>query len=346
MSNLLLELVKRLSPTTHEEAAVAYLVGWMSEHGYHAHRDDAGNAVGMRGDPDAPKTLLMLGHIDTYPGNLPAHIDGDLLYGRGSVDAKGPLCAFAEAAASARLPADWRVIVVGAVEEESATSKGANHILATLPEPTMVIIGEPSSAGRITLGYKGRIIFDYTVTRSITHTAGIEASITERGVDFWNAVKRWADAFNEGKLRAFDRILTYLRSVNTSTDHITETCVVTISLRLPPDLTPTQALEQIAPFCQDGSFVAYGAERTYVGGKNNALVRAFLASIRAEGMTPSFVVKTGTSDMNVVGTEWTCPMVAYGPGDSALDHTPHEHISLTEYATAIRVLRRLIEGLN
>jgi LysW-gamma-L-lysine carboxypeptidase len=345
MSQLLLELVKRYSPTTHEEGAVAFLTHWMSDHGFAAHIDPAGNAVGQRGDPDAPKTLLMLGHIDTFPGNLPVRVEGDLLYGRGSVDAKGPLCAFAEATASAALPQDWRIIVVGAVEEEAATSKGANHILATLPEPTMVIIGEPSSAGRITLGYKGRVIFDYTVTRSITHTAGIESSITERGVDFWNAVKRWADGQNEGKARAFDRVLTYLRSVNTSTDHVTETCVVTISLRLPPTLAPEEALDRIRPFCGDGSFVAYGAERTYVGGKNNALVRAFLAAIRTEGMTPSFVVKTGTSDMNVVGTQWRCPMVAYGPGDSALDHTPHEHISLTEYATAVRVLQRLIESI-
>ncbi len=345
MSQLLEALVKRYSPTTHESAAVAYLTQWMSEQGFSAYIDPAGNACGLRGDPDAPRTLLMLGHIDTFPGELPVRVEGDMLFGRGSVDAKGPLCAFAEAAAQANIPEDWRVLVVGAVEEEAATSKGANHVLATLPEPTMVVIGEPSSAGRITLGYKGRVIFDYTVTRTITHTAGIEASITERGVDFWNAVKRWADAHNEGKSRAFDRILTYLRSVNTSTDHLTETCVVTISLRLPPTLTSEEALDAIRPFCGEGSFVAYGAERTYVGGKNNALVRAFLASIRAEGMTPSFVVKTGTSDMNVVGTQWTCPMVAYGPGDSALDHTPYEHISLTEYQTAVRVLRRLIETL-
>ncbi len=81
-------------------------------------------------------------------------------------------------------------------------------------------------------------------------------------------------------------------------------------------------------------------------GKNNPLVRAFLAAIRAQNGVPSFKVKTGTSDMNVVtrpgphttpivpegivssGT-WDCPILAYGPGDSSLDHTPHEHIDCT-----------------
>ncbi|MBV9788133.1 MAG: acetyl-lysine deacetylase, partial [Chloroflexi bacterium] len=35
---------------------------------------------------------------------------------------------------------------------------------------------------------------------------------------------------------------------------------------------------------------------------------------------------------------WRCPIVAYGPGDAALDHTPDEHIVLEEYLRAIRVL--------
>ena len=49
--------------------------------------------------------------------------------------------------------------------------------------------------------------------------------------------------------------------------------------------------------------------------------------------------------MNVVGPVWRCPITAYGPGDSALDHTPNEHISITEYLEAIRVLRRALKGL-
>ncbi len=50
--------------------------------------------------------------------------------------------------------------------------------------------------------------------------------------------------------------------------------------------------------------------------------------------------------MNVVGPIWGCPLVAYGPGDSALDHTPHEHIVLEEYLAAIRVLTRALRTLD
>jgi LysW-gamma-L-lysine carboxypeptidase len=58
------------------------------------------------------------------------------------------------------------------------------------------------------------------------------------------------------------------------------------------------------------------------------------------------VLKGGTSDMNVVGVTWTCPIIAYGPGDSNLDHTPDEHIALDEYARAVGTLRHLIEHLE
>jgi len=61
---------------------------------------------------------------------------------------------------------------------------------------------------------------------------------------------------------------------------------------------------------------------------------------------PGFVLKTGTSDMNVVAPVWRCPIVAYGPGDSALDHTPHEHVSIDEYWRAILVLEAMLWNIG
>lgn len=55
--------------------------------------------------------------------------------------------------------------------------------------------------------------------------------------------------------------------------------------------------------------------------------------------------KTGTSDMNVVSEVWNCPIIAYGPGDSRLDHTPDEHIDLDEYVRAVRVLELALQTL-
>jgi LysW-gamma-L-lysine carboxypeptidase len=72
-----------------------------------------------------------------------------------------------------------------------------------------------------------------------------------------------------------------------------------------------------------------------------------LRAIRAEGGRPKFKLKTGTADMNIVGPAWGCPIVAYGPGDSSLDHTPDEHIQIDEFRKGISVLTRaLLELVN
>jgi len=50
--------------------------------------------------------------------------------------------------------------------------------------------------------------------------------------------------------------------------------------------------------------------------------------------------------MNVVGPAWQCPILAYGPGDSTLDHTPHEHLDLDEYWRAVLVLEQALRNLG
>jgi [amino group carrier protein]-lysine/ornithine hydrolase len=56
-------------------------------------------------------------------------------------------------------------------------------------------------------------------------------------------------------------------------------------------------------------------------------------------------VKSGTSDMNVVGPQWKCPILAYGPGNSSLDHTPNEHLDLAEYQRAIAILAQVLRAI-
>jgi LysW-gamma-L-lysine carboxypeptidase len=80
--------------------------------------------------------------------------------------------------------------------------------------------------------------------------------------------------------------------------------------------------------------------------KNSVLTRAFLGAIRATGGKPSFVNKSGTCDINLVAPSWGCPAVAYGPGDSNLDHTPNEHLSLSDYEKATQVLVNVMKNLR
>jgi LysW-gamma-L-lysine carboxypeptidase len=70
-----------------------------------------------------------------------------------------------------------------------------------------------------------------------------------------------------------------------------------------------------------------------------------LKAIRAGAGRPRFKLKTGTSDMNIVGPVWQCPIIAYGPGDSSLDHTPDEHVKIPEFLRSIDILTSAIQTL-
>ncbi|MCY4019917.1 MAG: [LysW]-lysine hydrolase [Chloroflexi bacterium] len=339
---LLHDLVAIASPSRQESEAAAFLVKWMRAAGYdEAFVDEAGNAVGVIGTGESD--VILLGHIDTFGGFPPVQIKDRILYGRGSVDAKGPLSTFAVAARRAKVPDDARVIVVGAVEEEAATSKGARHIVANY-RPAYCVIGEPSHWDRITLGYKGRLLVDWRWEGGLAHSAGEAPSPAERAVGYWLRIQDRAAEHNQGIDSIFARLDASLRDLRTYQDGVNGGVEMTFGFRLPPDVDPGEvaaALESV-----DGATIATrGAERAYTADKNSALSRVFRRAIRASGGTPRFLYKTGTSDMNIAGPGWDCPIVAYGPGDSALDHTPDEHISLDEYLLAIDVLTAVLESL-
>jgi len=347
---LLTGLVKHYSPSTKEGAAVAYLVEQMQQLGFEASIDEAGNAVGTRGQGE--HTILLLGHIDTVPGQIEVRREGDLLYGRGTVDAKGPLAAFVCAAAQAKPRPDLRIVVVGAVEEEAATSKGARALLQRMgarnsdPAPAAVVIGEPSGWNRITVGYKGRLLLDYRLQRELGHTARPQSSVCEEAVAFWQRVADYAARWNANRPRVFDQLTPSLRSIHSSSDGLTEHVSMTLGFRLPQEIDIDELQATLRSLDQDAEQSFRGREVAYRASKNTPLVRAFLRAIRAHGEPPAFQVKSGTSDMNVVGPVWHCPILAYGPGDSSLDHTPHEHIELTEYHRAISVLASVLQHMQ
>ena len=340
---LLKGLIEAYSPSTEEGPAVRYLVEQMNQLGLASSIDEAGSAVGVRGQ--GPYTLLLLGHIDTVPGQIAVRREGSLLYGRGTVDAKGPLAAFTCAAARAAPRPDLRVIVVGAVEEEAATSKGERALLDRL-QPDAVIIGEPSGWTRITVGYKGRLLLDYRLERELGHTAGPQTGVCEEAVAFWQHVAEDAARWNAERSRIFEQLTPSLRSIRSSSDGLTEHVVMTLGFRLPQGIDVDALEARLRSLDENAEMQFRGREVAYRAPKNTPLVRAFLAAIRGEGEQPAFQVKSGTSDMNVVGPAWRCPILAYGPGDSSLDHTPHEHIDLGEYHRAISILTSVLEQIR
>ncbi len=334
------------SPSGGEDVFADYLVTRMRKMGFTTHRDEAGNVVGFVGHPEADKEIVLLGHMDTVPGFIPVHWEGNKLYGRGAVDAKGPLATFV-LAASRVIPylANARITVIGAVEEESH-GWGSQYLAQTMPTPTYAIIGEPSAWDSITLGYKGMLSMEYKLTQAGGHSAGEHnTGPAELAVSFWNSLRRYAYAYNLGKTGRFNTLDPSLRDLHTFSDGFNDYVEMTIVSRLPPEFDVDDLQHKMEAWSNGAKLTFRGSDPAYVAKKNTPPIRALLRAIRAEGAKPRFKLKTGTSDMNTVGPVWECPMAAYGPGDSSLDHTPHEHIEIDEFYKGIAVLSRALESL-
>lgn len=351
-------LVAIPSPSGRERPAVEYLCAQLAALGFATTIDEAGNAIGTIGD--GPREIVMLGHIDTVPGVIPVRIAGGTLYGRGAVDAKGPLATFVRAAARAAqggLPGA-RLTIIGATGEE-ADSAGAYHLAATHPAPAFTIIGEPSGWDSVVLGYKGSMSATYTLRQSGAHSAAPIATAPQVAVDFWNRVTAYAADFNTGREAVFDRLEPKLRGLHSATDGLHEDVTLRLGFRLPLDLdgeTLTGILQDFARIEASADEAAAEIEAhaavsvaealpAFRSARGSPIVRPFLAAIRAEGGKSRLKVKTGTADMNIVGPAWGCPIVAYGPGDSKLDHTPNERIELADYLRAIRILAAALTTL-
>ncbi|GAA3169240.1 MULTISPECIES: M20/M25/M40 family metallo-hydrolase [Streptomyces] len=336
--DLLHGMLKIPSPSYAESELAGYVVDAMRGAGLTARIDKAGNAVGEIRRGPGP-TVMLLGHLDTVPGDVPVRLDGDRLYGRGAVDAKGPLATMICAAAGST-GFRGRIVVVGAVEEETTMSRGAVEIRRTHEPPDALIIGEPSGCDTVVLGYKGKIDLRYDVRCEATHPSNVVPKASEL------ATRAWAELLEllgpEASHARFDAPGPTLTSIDGGLTSAT----AEFSIRIPPGFDGERLVAALAERSAPGTLRVVNAVRACRVGRNDPVVRALSVAIRAQGGSPRAKVKTGTSDMNTLAEEWTVPMATYGPGDSSLDHSDREHITLPDYLFGIRVLTRALTELD
>ena len=339
---LLRALVDVPSVTGDTDRAVEVFVRECGARGLHAFRDEAGNAVAVAGD--GPREVLLVGHIDTVAPVLPVRVEEGALWGRGAVDAKGPLAAFACAAARVGRVPGWRVVVVGACDEEGE-SHGARHLVSRY-HPEALVIGEPSGTNGVTIGYKGIVKIDYEVEDDLQHTGAPFPSVPDRGLAFWAAAQGFLAQQHGESL--FDTPSIKLNSF--TTDLLASGQVrarLSGSARTPPGFDVPAFLDFLRARAGTGTLRVPEWSPAWVGDKNAALTRRFIQAVRDEGLQPRYVKKTGTSDANLLVPAWNgVPCVAYGPGDSALDHTPQERLDLADFGRAVGVVERALRGLT
>jgi LysW-gamma-L-lysine carboxypeptidase len=186
---------------------------------------------------------------------------------------------------------------------------------------------------------------EYTIKRPRAHGAAGKPGPAEEGVAFWNRLQAYAKKYNEPYKGHFHSLGLSLSEFHTFGDGLEEGAAMTLGVRVPLGFQVSDLWREIEGWPLEGEITLHAGDPPFKAEKNTAVVRALLRAIRGQGGKPRFKLKTGTSDMNVLGPAWRCPMVAYGPGDSALDHTPNEHIDIDEFLHAVDVLTRALETL-
>jgi succinyl-diaminopimelate desuccinylase len=293
----------------------------------------AGNVIVASTSLGRSERVVLAGHIDTVPvaGNLPAHLDGDLLYGCGSCDMKSGVAVQLRLAAQLTAAARDITYVFYDCEEVEAERNGLLRLSRTSPEllaGDFAVLMEPTAAA-VEGGCQGTLRAEVRAGGERAHSArswlGSNAIHAAGGIlDVLRAYQPRQPvvdglAYHEG-LNAVG-----IRG-GVAGNVIPDECVVSVNFRFAPDRSPEQAADHVRD-----TFAGFDVQVTdSASGARPGLSKPAAASfVAAMGGEPR--AKLGWTDVarfDALGI----PAVNYGPGDPTLAHRRDEHVPLAQIA--------------
>jgi len=324
------------------------------------------NVLARTGNGNGP-TLTYCSHIDVVPAGDPslwerdpysAQVDGSVMHGRGTADAKGPCAAALEAVnvlleAGAELNGTLELAFVS--DEEAMGFKGAGWLVSErIVRPDLAIVGEPTSLNLVRAQRGANWI------RLTTHGLAGHGSAPERGR---NAIVYMSEVLSHLEETVPDISHEVLGgpSINVGTIHggekvniIPASCSVEIDRRSIPGETPDQLIAQLEAAVElaKGRYPELTAtvELMFAGmpfevDPASELVRIVAGAIEAVTGKPAELVGfRGASDARFMA-EIGAPTIVLGPGDIATAHTAGEHIDLGELQACAAVYARAFAHL-
>ncbi|MEB3773511.1 MAG: M20/M25/M40 family metallo-hydrolase [Desulfurococcales archaeon] len=328
IAETLLELARIYSPPGREEDAAKAFVNRATGLGLDSWIDDIGNVYATQG---GPWRVALVSHIDTVPGFLDAGIKSGYVYGRGVVDAKGPLSAMLHAAAST----GRGVVVIGLVGEED-DSRGARRLLEEGVPTPYVIIGEPTGGSRVAVGYRGslKLVVSCRDQGGHSSTPWLGGSALDR---LLRVIEDLKEKYPGGTVLKPSVAVTGL-CTDISRNILPASAKAWIDARIPPggrtSSMASELLEVVESHGCSGE-VLDPIEPVRVK-PDSPVPRSLIRAILRNGMKPGIAIKAGTSDMNLLAGSVES-IAAYGPGDPRYSHTMDERISIEELSIGARV---------
>ena len=333
IESAIVELARHLvdidSTSGREAEATNWLSGWLRNRGYNVTEqpviDDRANIIATvaQNDPE----IVFSTHIDCVPPFFQSRVDGDVLYGRGSCDAKGILAAEIMALERLRAAGEKRVglLVVVGEEHGSPGAQAANRLAQSC---RYLINGEPTG-NRLAAATRGVYRVSLKTTGHAAHSSHPELGDS--------AIEKLLDA------------LVALREIDLPTDEAIGTTTYTIGMisgGVAPNVVPPSAEADVN-------------YRT-VGPASD--VRTCLTSLPNNVTIDDVIIVPPVHLKTVAGFEskvfrfttdipflssWGEPLLI-GPGSVHVAHTADEHVLIPELVRAVdlyaKLARELLDG--
>lgn len=365
LTDFVLRLVGQRSPSG-QEMEVANLVQMeMDRLGFAVEVDELGNVVGSVTAGPGP-CVLIDAHMDTVGVTDPqawSHSPwgeraGPLIYGRGTMDMKGPLAAtvYGIGMLSESLPAG-RVVVSATVAEELVEGTATIHV-AERVAPDFVIICEATSL-KLARGQRGRAEILVETSGRPTHSSRPELGVNaaEAMVDVVSALRSFTpphhDVLGKGIL-----VLTDVKSEPyPGLSVVPDRCMATFDRRTLPGETEEDVLEPIegaiaealrdseasarASIAED-DFACYTGHRlvapnfapAWFFDESEPIVVAAQQALRAAGIASELSSYAFCTNGSGTAGRLGIPTIGFGPGDEQLAHRIDEHVTVNELILA------------
>ncbi|SMD30876.1 M20/M25/M40 family metallo-hydrolase [Picrophilus oshimae] len=337
--DMLYNLVNTYSPSGHEDDISKLIREYLTELDFEDPVIDRSKNV--ISDNGSGKSILLCGHEDTVPGFIEPRIKNNLIYGRGAVDAKASLLALMLGAHRAiRNGFNKRILFVAAAGEES-TSKGINSIIKSYKPTDYAIFGEPGNYNNITCGYRGRMLIKISMSSETHHASA--SNLYENPVsyliDVWNKIR---ELYSNNH---FDQISAAITRFSGGKYHnvTPESAYMYIDVRYPASESES-FIDNIYRAAGRATVKVVSRVPPYISNFKSDLIRSFKNAISYYS-SPGLIVKSGTGDMNILGSSWKIPSITYGPGDTRLSHTKNEVININEVERSIDIISRALQHL-
>lgn len=308
-------------------------------------------------------TLVFCGHVDVVPvlghwsrnpwgGEL---VDGQI-YGRGSLDMKGPLAALVVAARNlsrARGPLCGRLVVAAVADEEQGGHHGAGALLAAGKiDADAVVIAEPGD-GAVVVAHRGMCFVEITTTGRSAH-----ASMPSEGV---NAVELMIDilaACRSLELRHRPHSLLGSPTVAIGTtiaggekiNVIPDSCRATLDVRKVPGMTDEGVIGEISEHLNRLGFRTaehFAIKVVRSGEPGETAPDAQIVKIAARAFEREFAREPQVRGTVAATDGWWFTkagiptVMGLGPGGIAGCHVVDEHIDVDELSQYVNVYAQI-----